>query len=301
MGIAPNMSRDKSERLTEQPVHETEIAKLESWIGNEHLDEDVLTLSPARGMSAVLDRPPEALYPTSPLPHGWHWLYFKPIIRRSALGADGHEKRGSFLPPVQLPFRMWAGGRLRFLGTLSLGDAVQRRSTITSVRSRKGRSGPLVFVTVRHEIANEKGVAIEEEQDLVYRDISQSSGVPTNPPPEPVEWSETFMADPVTLFRFSALTFNSHRIHYDHPYVTEAEGYPDLVVHGPLIALLLLDAGSRWFDDSPHSFSYRAISPLFSGEEFTISGRTTGKDEAEVWAAHPKRGLAMQATLRSSP
>ena len=282
-------------------MHETEIAKLESWIGNEHLDEDVLTLSPARGMSAVLDRPTEALYPTCPLPHAWHWLYFKPIIRRSALGVDGHEKRGSFLPPIQLPFRMWAGGRLRFLGTLSLGDAVQRRSTIASVRSRKGRSGPLVFVTVRHEIANEKGVAIEEEQDLVYRDISQSSGVQTNPPPEPVEWSETFMADPVTLFRFSALTFNSHRIHYDHPYATETEGYPDLVVHGPLIALLLLDAGSRWLDRSPHSFSYRAISPLFSGEEFTISGRTTAKDEAEVWAAHPKRGLAMRATLRLSP
>lgn len=280
-------------------MYETELAKLKSWIGNERLDEDVLTISPARGMSAVLDRPPEALGPASPLPPAWHWLYFTPLTRRSALGEDGHERRGSFLPPIQLPRRMWAGGRLRFLGTLSLGEAVQRKSTIVSARSKEGRSGPLVFVTVQHEIANEQGVVIEEEQDLVYRNVSPASGVTTELPPETVEWSETFVTDPVTLFRFSALTFNSHRIHYDHRYVTEIEGYPDLVVHGPLIALLLLDAGSRWLDGSPYSFSYRAISPLFSREEFTISGRSTKEDEIEVWAAHPKRGLAMRATLRS--
>ncbi|MCH7891643.1 MAG: MaoC family dehydratase N-terminal domain-containing protein [Gemmatimonadetes bacterium] len=264
-------------------------------------------------MSAVLDRPPEALGPGSPLPLAWHWLYFKPATRRSALGPDGHERRGDFLPPVPLPRRMWAGGRLRFLGTLRLGEAVQRRSTIATVRSKEGRSGPLVFVTVRHEIANEAGVAIEEDQDLVYRDGSGAGGGPPKPPPEAAEWSESFMADAVTLFRFSALTFNSHRIHYDHRYVTEVEGYPDLVVHGPLIALLLLDAGSRRLEGStggslagstggsPDSFSYRAVSPLFCGEEFTIAGRANPEGQTEVWAAHPERGLAMRATLGSPP
>ena len=282
-------------------MDENEIAEFESWIGKERVDEDVLTVAPARGMSALLDRTPETLGPASPLPLAWHWLYFKPATRRSTLGPDGHERRGDFLPPIPLPRRMWAGGRLRFPGTLRLGEAVQRRSTIASVRSKEGRSGPLVFVTVRHEIENQGGVAIEEEQDLVYRDVSGAGGGSTKPPPEPAEWSESFVADSVTLFRFSALTFNSHRIHYDHRYVTEVEGYPDLVVHGPLIALLLLDAGSRRLGGSPGSFSYRAVSPLFTGEEFTIAGRVTEEDETEVWAAHPERGLAMRATMGSGP
>jgi len=294
-------------------VAENEIAELESWIGNERVDEDVLTLAPARGMSALLDLPPEALGPASPLPLGWHWLYFKPATRRSALGPDGHERRGNFLPPVPLAHRMWAGGRLRFPGTLRLGETVQRRSTIATVRSKEGRSGPLVFVTVRHEISNEAGVAIEEEQDLVYRGGSGGGGGPPQPPPEAAEWSESFLADSVTLFRFSALTFNSHRIHYDHRYVTEVEGYPDLVVHGPLIALLLLEAGSRRLGGSvggspdgssggsPDSLSYRAVSPLFCGEEFTIAGRANPDGQTEVWAAHPERGVAMRATLGSAP
>ena len=297
-----------------------DVAALESWIGKERTDDDVLTVAPARAMSALMDRPPEAVGSASPLPPAWHWLYFNPIVRRSALGADGHERRGSFLPPVPLPRRMWAGGRLRFLGTPRLGESVRRRSTIASVRSKEGRSGPLVFVTVHHEIANEAAVVIEEEQDLVYRgaaaDAAGAAGVstgqettteptpersgPTTPASEPAEWSETFTADAVTLFRFSALTANSHRIHYDHRYVTEVEGYPDLVVHGPLIALLLLDAGSRWLG-RPTDVSYRAVGPLFCGEEFAIEGRATGTHQMEVWATHPERGLAMQATIASGP
>ncbi len=278
-------------------MDEIDIAELESWVGNERMDEDVLTMAPARGMCALLDWPAEALGPDSPLPLAWHWLYFKPAARRSTLGPDGHEKRGDFLPPIPLPRRMWAGGRLRFPGTLRLGERVQRRSTIASIRSKEGRSGSLIFVRVRHEITNERGVAIEEDQDLVYRDASGAGGGSSKPPPEPAEWSESFVADAVTLFRFSALTFNSHRIHYDHPYVTGVEGYPDLVVHGPLIALLLLDAGARRADGPPDTFSYRAVSPLFSGEKFTIAGRASAEDETEVWAAHPERGLAMRATL----
>lgn len=281
-------------------MDEQQVAELESWIGNERTDDDVLTLASARGMSALLDRPPEALQSGSPLPPAWHWLYFNPVVRRSALAEDGHERRGNFLPPVPLPRRMWAGGRLRFLSPLHLGETVRRTSTIASVQKKEGRTGPLVFVTVGHEIENASGVAITEEQDLVYREVSGDGAGATATPPsaqDSSEWSETFTADSMTLFQFSALTFNSHRIHYDHRYVTETEGYPDLVVHGPLVALLLLDAGSRWLERSPDFFSYRAVSPLFCGEEFTIAGKSTGRGRAELWAAHPERGPAMRATV----
>lgn len=283
------------------------ISHLRRWTGRERVDEDVLTAAPARKMSAVLDRPPgQALGPSARLPPGWHWLYFHSASRRSELGPDGHEVRGGFLPPVPLPRRMWAGGRLRFLGGLELGEVVRRTSTVASVEHKEGRSGPLVFVGVRHRISSEGGrLAIDEVQDLVYRDGSDpveslaGRSAPAHPPSEPPEWSESFSADAVTLFRFSALTFNSHRIHYDVRYATEVEGYRDLVVHGPLTALLLLDAGSRWIGAPPRSFSYRATGPLFCGEEFTIAGRATrGSDEAVLWAAHPERGLAMRATFR---
>ncbi len=290
-------------------MDEHETSELGPWTGRERVDEDVLVAAPVRRMSALLDHPSGALGSSSPLPPGWHWLYFNPAARRSELGPDGHEARGSFLPPVPLPRRMWAGGQLRFLDALALGEAVRRRSTIASIEHKEGRSGPLVFVTVRHEISNERGVAIEEEQNLVYRGGSGAAGGPAGPSqgvrpakpaPDAPRWSESFVADAVTLFRFSALTFNSHRIHYDYRYVTEVEGYPDLLVHGPLTALLLLDAGSRWLGGPPHSFSYRAVSPLFCGEEFTIAGGAAGGGETELWAAHPERGLAMRATFRPS-
>ena len=261
-----------------------EISHLQRWTGWERVDDDVLTAASVRKMSALLDRPPgKAPGPSASLSPGWHWLYFNPAPRRSELGPDGHAMRGSFLPPVPLPRRMWAGGQLRFLGGLKLGEVVRRRSTIVSIDHKKGRSGPLVFVGVRHQISGEGGqLAIEEEQDLVYRDGSGPAQNPVGPsvgarpaklPPGPAQWSESFSADAVTLFRFSALTFNSHRIHYDVRYATEVEGYRDLVVHGPLTALLLLDAGSRWMGAPPRSFSCRATGPLFCGEEFTIAGR----------------------------
>ena len=294
----------------DEPVDGGEISRLRRWMGRERVDDDVLTAASARKMSALLDRPPgKAPGPSAPLPPGWHWLYFNPAPRRSELGPDGHAMRGNLLPPVPLPRRMWAGGRLRFLGGLRLGEVVRRRSTIVSVDQKRGRSGPLVFVKVRHRISGEGGqLAIEEEQDLVYRDGSAPAKSPVGRfagarsaklPPGPAQWSESFSAGAVTLFRFSALTFNSHRIHYDLRYATEVEGYRDLVVHGPLTALLLLDAGSRWIGAPPRSFSYRATGPLFCGEEFTIAGRAAKRgDEAELWAAHPERGLAMRATFR---
>lgn len=276
---------------------------LQDWVGRSRTRPDEITLAPARGMLALLDRDPLELRKGDPLPEGWHWLYFRPLTRRSELGSDGHPARGDFLPPVPLPRRMWAGGRIRFPGRLHLGEGVERRSRILAVEEKEGRSGRLIFVTVGHEIGTAGTVVVEEEQDLVYAEArSPDEGFGGPPPPGEAAWSESYTAGPVTLFRFSALTFNAHRIHYDHPYATEIEGYPGPVVHGPLLALLLLDAGSRASKGRPIRFTYRAVSPLFSGEHFELAGRRGDDvDALELWAAHPERGTAMRATLKVEP
>ena len=271
------------------------------WVGRARSGEDLLSPFPARAMRALLDRPATDLLPGAPLPCGWHWLYFHRAARASELGADGHERRGSFLPPVPLPRRMWAGGRVRFPGTLRLGEEGTRRSTIQSVKEKLGRTGPLVFVTVQHEVTGADGVAVIEEQDLVYG-VARIPGAPLpvgSPVPEEARPLGTFTADEVALFRFSALTFNGHRIHYDHPYATETEGYPGLVVHGPLLALLLLDAadGERARADEGArltGFTYRAVSPAFCGEEITLSGRHVDGG-IEVFAGTTNRGTCMTA------
>ena len=293
-------------------------APLESWVGRERVEEDELSLSRARALSATLDRDPEGLQRGSALPAGWHWIYFNPVTMRSTLGVDGHAQRGGFLPPVPLPRRMWAGGRIRFPGILRLGETVTRTSTIRSVREKEGRTGPLVFVTVAHRIESASGVAVEEEQDLVYRTPAPAGspgvGVSGSGPAGPArrDWSEPYSADAVTLFRFSALTFNGHRIHYDHPYTTAVEGYAGLVVHGPLIALLLLNAGVRRWGGAASAFRYRAVGPLFCDEHFELVGarslgtaaggeaREGAQDDANLWAVHPERGVAMEARLESS-
>ncbi len=279
---------------------------LDAYLGKERLEEEVLSLAQAQGLAATLDRDPASLKDGDVLPAGWHWIYFTPTAGRSALGTDGHEERAGFLPSP-LPRRMWAGGSLRFPGTLRIGEQVRRVSTIQSIEHKQGRSGPLVFVTVQHQISNQDGPAVVEEQNLVY--------LPETPPGEkagggerpaiaaPVEadWSEAYTADEITLFRFSALTFNSHRIHYDLSYVTEVEGYPGLVVHGPLLALLLLDAGIRHTGDGstdlmPQLFRYRALRPLFCNEAFQLAGGNVD-GVMKLWAAHPDRGVATEATL----
>ena len=276
---------------------------LEAWIGTSRVAEDVVSLRRARALAATLDRPPDALREGDPLPAGWHWIYFNELTARSEVAADGHAERGGFLPPVPHPHRMWAGGRLLFPGVLRIGAAASRTSTIEAIEAKEGRSGPLVFVTVGHEISTEDGIAIDEQIRLVYltRDKGASAPRSTDDGTAAPDWTETFTADEVTLFRFSALTLNSHRIHYDHPYATQVEGYPGLVVHGPLIALLLLDAGVRHAppDATASVFTYRARGPLFCGEEFRIEG--TGSTEVDLAAVHPERGTATTATLRLHP
>jgi 3-methylfumaryl-CoA hydratase len=268
-----------------------------AWLGKERLENDVLGLFPARGMAALLDLDPEVMQPGVPLPLGWHWLYFKPVVRRSDLGDDGHERLGKFLPRIELPRRMWAGGVLTFVSELRLGDVVRRRSTIESIEEKTGRSGKLVFVTVRHRVETDRGLAVDEAQNLVYR---EAGSVASSPPAAPeAAWSDPFSADSVTLFRFSALTFNGHRIHYDRPYATEVEGYPDLVVHGPLLALLLLGAAAHHGGRQPARFAYRGVSPVFAGEAFRLEGAAPlpfgAAGETEAWVAGP-RGTIILAT-----
>ena len=274
-----------------------DIDHLRGWIGRQELLHDSITAFPAAALAATLDRDEPDPVAGDPLPPLWHWLYFLPRARQSQLGADGHPARGGFLPPVELPRRMWAGGRLTFPGALRLGDPVTRTSTVADVTLKEGRSGPLVFVLVRHEIAGPDGVAITEEHDIVYRGAPASGEIPPAPPQAPAEapWQREIVPDDVLLFRYSALTFNGHRIHYDRRYVTQEESYPGLVVHGPLLATLLADLLRRYSDRRLAAFRFRALGPVFDLAPFAVCGRP-GEDRAELWVRRADGALAMEAT-----
>lgn len=273
----------------------------DAWIGRSEDGADRITPAPIRLLQASLDYADPSALPAA-LPPLWHWLYFLPGERQSNIGVDGHPRRGGFLPPVTLPRRMWAGGRLQFLRPLAVDAPVQRRSTITNVQSKSGRSGQLVFVTVLHEISDAQGVAIREEQDIVYRDAPPpaAAGAPA-PTPQPAptdeQYSRIVTPDPVLLMRFSALTFNGHRIHYDRPYAMQEEGYPGLVVHGPLIAMLLMEELRRTHPGKTiRQFEFKAVSPLFDTAPFTVNGKLEDHT-ARVWARGPQGQLAMQASI----
>jgi 3-methylfumaryl-CoA hydratase len=278
-----------------------DIAYLEQWTGRTEEVRDQVTLTPMAALGATLDRdePPPAT--GDELPPLWHWLYFLPVHRQSMVGPDGHPKRGGFLPPVDLPRRMWAGGQLEFLRPLKAGDAVSRRSSIESVTHKQGRTGDLVFVKVKHEIGNAQGLAIVEHQDIVYRDDPKASDTPASPQAAPAgsEWAREIHPDPVLLFRYSALTLNGHRIHYDRPYATGAEGYEGLVVHGPLLATLLMDSlRSELPNAHVNCFSFRAIKPVVDTAPFYVCGKRDDVDPHKVglWIAGGDGSLRMEAT-----
>ena len=273
---------------------------LRDWIGRIDHSTDWVTSAPLAALSATLDRddpPPGAGTDVPPLAH---WLYFLPIARQSDIGPDGHPKRGGFLPPVPLPRRMWAASRLTFHRPLSVGDEVTRVSSIKDVTVKHGRSGALVFVMVRHEIAAADGVAITEEQNIVYRDNPQPGAAAPAPQaaPSTPSFSRDILPDPVLLFRYSALTFNGHRIHYDRSYVTEVEGYPGLIVHGPLIATLLLDLLRHEMPEAVVvTFAFRAVKPLFDIAPFSVNGRIEADGKTiKLWAQDADGWLAMAAT-----
>jgi 3-methylfumaryl-CoA hydratase len=275
---------------------ELDVDHLRSWIGRQETLHDQVTRFPIAALSATLDRddPPPAA--GDPLPPLWHWLYFLPTARQSILGPDGHPARGGFLPPVPLPRRMWAGGRFTFQQPLRVDETITRTSTVQDVTVKHGRNGALCFVLVRHEIAGANGLALVEEHDIVYRDMPQPGEAPATPNPVRTDgtWHRDIHPTDPLLFRYSALTFNSHRIHYDRRYVTETEGYPGLIVHGPLIATLLIDLLRRNTDRPINSFRFRAVSPLFDIAPFSVHGAPTG-DSAALWARNPTGHLAMEA------
>jgi 3-methylfumaryl-CoA hydratase len=273
-----------------------------AWIGRSEESHDVVTARPLDRLAATLDRDDRGLNEGDPIPPLGHWMFFLPDARQSEIGPDGHPKRGGFLPPVhELPRRMWAGSRLAFPGEIHVGDRIVRRSTIQSVKRKDGASGPLVFVTVRHEIGEQGGAAaVIDEHDIVYRGLEAPAVKPSPQKAEAGEWRRELVPDAVQLFRYSALTFNGHRIHYDRDYVTREEGYPGLVVHGPLIATLLIDLVRR---NAPavriSEFSFRAVSPLFDGNAMSVNATPPGVDGlVKLWAANADGNLAMTAEAK---
>ena len=270
------------------------------WLGRTETVEEIVAPFPGAAFAAALDR--EA--PQAALPPLWHWLHFLKPVLKSQTGPDGHMKRGGFLPPVPLPRRMWAGGRVRFLAPVTIGERARRDSTIAAIEEKSGRTGRLVFVTVQHRISAAGGLCIEEEQDIVYRDVAPPGASAPKPivAPSGEAWSNVIETDPVLLFRYSALTYNGHRIHYDHTYVTQEEGYPGLVVHGPLIATMLADlAASARGGVMPETFSYRAVRPTFVGNAFTVCGKLADDGKTiELWAKDHEGYLTMQASATFS-
>jgi 3-methylfumaryl-CoA hydratase len=272
---------------------------LRNWIGKRETRTDVASAWPLAALAATLDRRDPAPQPGDAVPPGWHWLYFLDIAPASELGPDGHPKRGGFLPPVTLPRRMWAGGRIEFLRPLHVGEAIRRDSEIVSVEPKQGRSGSLVFVTVRHTVSGAGEVAIVEEQDIVYREAARPGESPPQGRPAPgnAAWRREITPDPVLLFRFSALTFNGHRIHYDLDYCRNEEHYPGLVVHGPLQTVLLLDLCRRHAPRPVKKLDYRAQYPIFHTEKFTVNGNPSDDgSKAELWTANSAGHYAMSGT-----
>jgi 3-methylfumaryl-CoA hydratase len=275
---------------------------LKEWIGKSETISDIATATPYAALSATLDWPADRPAIGVALPALWHWLYFLPLHRQSEIGPDGHAKRGGFLPPVPLPRRMWAGSQFEFHKLLQVGDALTRVSTIQDVTEKSGRTGPLVFVKVRHEIRrqNDADVALTEFHDIVYREAAKPDDVapPPKNAPATATWQRKWVPDDVLLFRYSALTFNGHRIHYDRRYVTEVEGYPGLIVHGPLIATLLLDLLRREMPEAQVTrYEFRAVRPVFDINHFFVCGEPQPDGNTfRLWAKDHEGWLTMDAS-----
>ncbi|MEO7760467.1 MAG: MaoC family dehydratase N-terminal domain-containing protein [Casimicrobiaceae bacterium] len=275
---------------------------LKNWIGKSESITDTATATPYAALSATLDRTPERPPVGTPLPALWHWLYFLSLARESEIGPDGHPQRGGFLPPVPLPRRMWAGSQFEFHRPLRVGDTLHRTSTIADVTEKAGRTGALVFVKVRHEIrrGDERDIALTEFHDIVYREAAKPDDVapPPKAAPSHSAWEKTWVPDDVLLFRYSALTFNGHRIHYDRRYVTSVEGYPGLIVHGPLIATLLLDLLRHERPDAHVArYEFRAVRPTFDTGHFVVCGEPLADGRTfHLFARDHEGWLTMDAT-----
>ncbi len=272
--------------MTEKP----DLDHLRQWIGRSTEASDIVTAQLVRGLRATLFMEIGVPKPGDAAPFTTHWCLAQPVFPMAELGSDGHPARGGFLPPVPLPRRMWAGGELEFVDALRVGDEATRISRISDVTMKTGSTGALCFVSVDHLITTTRGTAIRERQDLVYRDVptGAQASAPPKPAaaPSPAQHRESHMADSVLLFRYSALTFNGHRIHYDRDYVTKVEGYPGLIFHGPMQAALLVEFAARLRGGTaPKKFSYRGVQPLFDGSEFSVNANET-EAGMELWTAN---------------
>jgi 3-methylfumaryl-CoA hydratase len=277
---------------------------MRAWVGRTQSVDDFLAPWPSKALIATLDEQDPEPRMGDPLPPLWHWLHFLEVAPASKIGPDGHGERGEFLPPIPLPRRMWAGSRFSFRDEpLRIGDTARRVSTVKSIEPKTGASGSMVFVTVEHTLSGPKGVALVEEHDIVYREAAKPGETAREPRPAPTDASatKTVVPDPVLLFRFSALTFNGHRIHYDYPYVTGTEGYPGLIVHGPLMGLLQIELARRSTPGrTAATFEFRALSPVYAGGPMTVGARREADGAVTTWIANAKGGLAQQgkATFR---
>ena len=284
-------------------------ASKNDWLRCTRRDEDEVTLGAAQRLAATLDRDPAVLQRGDELPESWYAILFGPVALQSALGRDGHPRTSDFLPPLAGTRRMFGGRRTRFIAPLKIGDAVSRVSTVTGATQKSGSTGPFTLVTVTHEISGPSGLAVMEEQDIIYRaPVETGAATPQRsaaPPPYPPlqagegaegEWSAAIELDSVIVFRYSALTFNAHRIHYDLPYAREVEGYPALVMNGGLTALLLIETARPHLPRPIAGYAARAMSPLFVGQRVTFNGRLAG-GTARLWASSPDGGLAYQVDL----
>jgi 3-methylfumaryl-CoA hydratase len=275
----------------------------DAWIGRTEVARANVAPESARALAATLDHDPSAIGEGDALPLPWHWLYAQVPVARSALGSDGHPRRGGFLPPVPLARRMWAGSRLAVQRPVPIGSRVERASSIDAIKTREGRGGPLVIVTVHHAWRSDQEgePLLNEWQDIVYCD-PPSTGVTPRPDhgvPPVADWSHIVHTDTVLLMRYSALTFNSHRIHYDQSYATGVEGYPGLVVHGPLVATLLLDALRRQISGKRvQAFEFKALRPLICGQPITICGRDDRAGKYDLWACDEHGDIAMRASAQ---
>ena len=271
---------------------------LRSWVGRSEEESDVASLAPARLLAATLDRD------TSPrigdaLPLTWHWLYFLPAVLTRDLGEDGHPRRGGFMPPIDLPRRMWAGSRIEYRSPILLGDPICRSTVITDVTAKQGRTGALVFVRIETRISTERGLALIEERDVVFRNhpFDTKGGFVPEQAPRDVTWRDSRRADEVQLFRYSALTFNSHRIHYDAPYASHKERYPSLIVHGPLQATWIAELLAKHHPPSGvRTCSFRAVRAVHVGEECEVAGRADN-GKLQLWVANQDHALAMSAQV----
>ncbi|WP_232825495.1 FAS1-like dehydratase domain-containing protein [Albibacillus kandeliae] len=266
-------------------------------IGRTETRTELIAADRAAALTATLDLA-RSLQSGDPLPPGWHWLYFNPFVARSGLGPDGHPKRGGFLPDIKLPRRMWAGGRITYHRPLTIGQQAEKESTILNVVTKSGRAGALVFVTLRHRLMQGGALCIEEEQDIVYREAPAPGAPKPAPAPAPdgAARSSGFTPDPVLLFRFSALTSNGHRIHYDRTYAQQEEDYRDLVVHGPLTATLLQGFATEGTGTRLTRFEFRGMAPLFCDRPFTLEADAVEDGTLSLWARGPDGELAMQAS-----